>query len=69
MLIVGGIGTTSGPILGTLVFVALPELLRVAKLYRLVLLGLIIVVTVLFVPKGLAGLFGRLVAARPRRGD
>jgi branched-chain amino acid transport system permease protein len=68
MLIVGGIGTTSGPILGTLVFVALPELLRVARLYRLVLLGLIIVVTVLFVPKGLAGLFGRLVASRRRRG-
>ncbi|HWX28466.1 MAG TPA: branched-chain amino acid ABC transporter permease [Steroidobacteraceae bacterium] len=68
MLIVGGIGTTSGPIIGTLVFVGLPELLRVAKLYRLVVLGLIIVVTVLFVPKGLAGLFGRMIPTGPQRG-
>lgn len=68
MLIVGGMGTASGPILGTLVFMALPELLRVAKLYRLVILGLIIVVVVLFAPKGIAGLIDRLVPAKRKRG-
>jgi branched-chain amino acid transport system permease protein len=60
MLIVGGLGTASGPILGTLVFVGLPELLRVVKTYRLVLLGFIIVGTVLFSPKGLSGALTRL---------
>jgi branched-chain amino acid transport system permease protein len=65
-LIVGGMGTTSGPILGTLVFAGLPELLRVAKTWRLALLGVIIIATVLFAPKGLAGLFAPRTGA-PRR--
>ena len=55
ILIVGGIGTVAGPILGTLVFFGIPEMLRVARLYRLVVLGLVIVVVVLFMPKGIAG--------------
>jgi branched-chain amino acid transport system permease protein len=56
MLIVGGIGTLSGPIVGTLIFFAVPELLRVAKFYRLVILGAVIVVMVLFMPQGVMGL-------------
>ena len=55
ILIVGGIGTVAGPIVGTLVFFGFPEMLRVASLYRLVALGLVIVVVVLFMPKGIAG--------------
>ena len=55
ILIVGGIGTVAGPILGTLVFFGIPEMLRMARLYRLVVLGLVIVVVVLFMPKGIAG--------------
>jgi branched-chain amino acid transport system permease protein len=55
VLILGGIGTVAGPIVGTLVFFGLPELLRVARLYRLVILGVVIVLVVLFMPKGVAG--------------
>lgn len=55
VLIVGGIGTLAGPIIGTLVFYGIPELLRVAKLYRLVVLGVVIVLVVLFMPRGIAG--------------
>jgi branched-chain amino acid transport system permease protein len=54
----GGIGTLAGPIIGTLVFFGIPEMLRVARLYRLVLLGVIIVVVVLLMPKGIAGVLG-----------
>lgn len=68
MLIVGGLGTTSGPILGTLIFVGLPEFLRVAKNYRLVLLGVIIVVMALYSPKGIAGAIDRLMTGARRRG-
>lgn len=68
MLIVGGLGTTSGPILGTLIFVGLPEFLRVAKNYRLVLLGVIIVVMALYSPKGIVGAITRLVTGARRRG-
>jgi ABC-type branched-subunit amino acid transport system permease subunit len=55
-LILGGIGTLSGPIIGTLVFFGIPELLRVAQLYRLVILGAVIIVGVLLMPQGIAGL-------------
>lgn len=55
MLIVGGIGTVLGPIVGLLIFLGLPEVLRIAKLYRLVILGVVIVLSVLFMPKGIVG--------------
>jgi branched-chain amino acid transport system permease protein len=56
VLILGGIGTLSGPLIGTLVFFGIPELLRVAQLYRLVILGAVIILGVLFMPQGIAGL-------------
>lgn len=55
VLMVGGIGTVAGPIVGTLVFFGIPEALRVARLLRLVVLGVVIVLVVLFMPKGIAG--------------
>ena len=55
VLILGGIGTVSGPIIGTIIFFGIPEMLRVARLYRLVVLGVVIVVVVLFMPKGIGG--------------
>ncbi len=55
VLILGGIGTVAGPIIGTIIFFGIPEMLRVARLYRLVILGIIIVLVVLFMPKGIAG--------------
>jgi branched-chain amino acid transport system permease protein len=62
VLMVGGIGTVSGPIIGTIIFLGIPEMLRVARLYRLVVLGLVIVVVVLFMPKGIAGVVRDRVA-------
>lgn len=55
VLILGGMGTVAGPIIGTFLFFGIPEMLRVARLYRLVVLGLIIVVVALFLPQGIGG--------------
>jgi branched-chain amino acid transport system permease protein len=55
ILIVGGVGTLPGPVIGTLIFFGLPEFFHVARLYRLVSLGVVIVLVVLFMPKGIAG--------------
>ncbi|PHP64598.1 branched-chain amino acid ABC transporter permease [Zhengella mangrovi] len=55
VLILGGIGTFSGPLIGTLIFYGLPEFLRIASFYRLVILGVLIILVVLLVPKGIAG--------------
>lgn len=62
VLMVGGIGTVAGPVIGTLIFLGIPELLRVARLWRLVVLGLIIVVVVLFLPQGIAGVLREKLA-------
>jgi branched-chain amino acid transport system permease protein len=67
VLILGGIGTMSGPIIGTIIFFGIPEMLRVARLYRLVVLGVIIVVVVLVMPQGIGGVL-RQRMARWKRG-
>lgn len=56
MVIVGGAGYLAGPVLGALVFVALPEYLRVAAELRLVIFGVLLVLITLFAPRGLAGM-------------
>jgi branched-chain amino acid transport system permease protein len=68
VLILGGIGTVAGPIIGTIIFFGIPEMLRVARLYRLVVLGVVIVVVVLFMPKGIGGVL-RDRLARWKRGQ
>jgi branched-chain amino acid transport system permease protein len=64
MLIVGGVGTMGGPIAGMLIFLALPEVLRVAQNFRLVILGVVIVFVVLYMPAGIIGLAQRLLKRR-----
>lgn len=55
MVLLGGVQTVSGPILGAIVYAGLQEqLARVTELWRL-LLGLVILALVLFFPRGLAG--------------
>jgi branched-chain amino acid transport system permease protein len=55
MVLLGGVQTLSGPIIGALAFTGLQEqLVRLTDLWRLVL-GSVIVALVLFFPQGLAG--------------
>ena len=55
MMVVGGIGTIRGPILGALIMAALPELLRPLANYRLLFYGGLIVLMTRFQPQGLFG--------------
>ena len=52
-LLFGGMQTMWGPVLGAILLTALPEALRFAKEYRLIVYGLIIVLVVLKRPQGL----------------
>lgn len=61
IVIVGGAGFLSGPALGALLFVGLPEYLRVAQQLRLVLFGIVLLLITLFAPNGLAGLAARVL--------
>jgi branched-chain amino acid transport system permease protein len=51
--LLGGIGSPFGPVAGAAVLTLLPELLRPLHDFRLMMNGLIIVIVVLFMPKGL----------------
>jgi branched-chain amino acid transport system permease protein len=70
MTILGGINGLAGPVLGSAILTVLPELLRSFKDFRLVVNGFILVVIVLFLPKGiwdparLRRWFGRRPAGR-----
>jgi len=77
MMVVGGIGTIRGPILGAVLMAALPELLRPLANYRLLFYGGLIVFMTRFQPQGLVGenafiikkLFGRDIRALFSRND
>jgi branched-chain amino acid transport system permease protein len=53
MVILGGMGSVAGVLLGATIIVALPELFRDLALYRLLAFGLILMVLMIFRPQGL----------------
>ncbi|MBC7444036.1 MAG: branched-chain amino acid ABC transporter permease [Polaromonas sp.] len=53
MAILGGIGELTGPVVGAVILTLLPELLRSFKDFRLVVNGFILVLIVLFLPRGI----------------
>jgi len=65
MLFVGGIGTTLGPVVGALVIGSLPEVLSGFKDYRELIYAAVLIVILLFAPRGVLGLVVRRPAARP----
>jgi len=58
MLIVGGMGSFAGPIIGAVSLVILPEVFRFLAEYRGVVYGLIMIAAILFRPEGIAGVPG-----------
>lgn len=65
MVVIGGVGSAGGAVLGAAVVVLLPEWLRLVGDYRLLVFGGTVVILMLFGSGGLAGLFEAL--RRPRR--
>lgn len=55
MVILGGIGSIAGVIIGSVILVLLPEILREVQLYRMLLLGAGLVLLMVFRPQGLFG--------------
>ena len=56
MALVGGLGTFSGPLIGALLLTVMGEWLRDVGQYRLLVYGAMIVLIVMFLPKGLTTL-------------
>jgi branched-chain amino acid transport system permease protein len=55
MVVLGGLGSITGSIIGATVVVILPELLRAIRDYQELIYGVLIVIFVLFAPEGLYG--------------
>jgi branched-chain amino acid transport system permease protein len=60
MLFLGGIGTIYGPILGAIFLKLLPEITYLVQDYELLLNGIILIIVLVFMPKGIYGIFTTL---------
>jgi branched-chain amino acid transport system permease protein len=67
MVILGGSGYLVGPIVGAIVFVALPEFLRVAAELRLIFFGVVLLLLARFAPSGICGLVETAWKKVPKR--
>jgi branched-chain amino acid transport system permease protein len=57
IVIIGGLGTVEGPILGAVIFVLLQQFLSEYVGFNLIILGAITILTIFFAPKGIIGTF------------
>ncbi|MGH6921964.1 MAG: branched-chain amino acid ABC transporter permease [Geminicoccaceae bacterium] len=64
MVVVGGIGHIWGGVIGAVLVTIVYDLTRDYYQYQLIIFGLIIVLTVSYMPKGIGGLIDRSIATR-----
>ncbi|HEU4439158.1 MAG TPA: branched-chain amino acid ABC transporter permease [Methylomirabilota bacterium] len=62
MIFLGGVGSLRGVLVGAAAFTALPEVLRMAPTWRMVIYGILLLVIVIRAPDGLEGLLARRAA-------
>ncbi|MBN1101824.1 MAG: branched-chain amino acid ABC transporter permease [Deltaproteobacteria bacterium] len=55
IVIIGGIGTLEGPVIGAIIFVVLQQFLSEYVGYNLIILGAITIVVIFLAPRGIAG--------------
>jgi branched-chain amino acid transport system permease protein len=67
MLLVGGVGTIAGAVVGAVLLTILPEILRFTREYYMAIYGAGILVLLILLPDGLAGLGRRWLRTRDSR--
>jgi branched-chain amino acid transport system permease protein len=67
MVVFGGMASTYGAVAGAAVLTTLPQLLTVFKEYEMVLLGAVMMLTMIFMPRGLVPTLGEALAALRRK--
>lgn len=67
MVVIGGIGTLAGPLIGAVFLIYVPELLSFTRELRPVMIGALLIVMTMFMPGGILGLFRPLRGIRLRR--
>jgi branched-chain amino acid transport system permease protein len=58
MIVVGGMGTITGPVVGAVLLVIFPEIFRFLLEYRMIAYGALLIIVLLFRPEGLLGVPG-----------
>lgn len=74
MIVIGGLGSLAGPVVGAVIVVGLPEYLRDAERFAVLIYGLLLLSVVMIAPRGVVGLLrsgaSALVrAVRGRKGE
>jgi branched-chain amino acid transport system permease protein len=69
MVVFGGMASTFGAVVGAAVLTTLPQLLTVLKEYEMVALGAVMMLTMIFMPRGLVPTLESLLAAARRKPD
>jgi branched-chain amino acid transport system permease protein len=69
MVIVGGMGTLLGPVIGAILLTFIPELLHAIKDYRMILYGLMLMVVIIYLPHGLAGVWQNISNRFSKKGE
>lgn len=67
MIVLGGLGSLLGAIIGAAIFTVLPELLRRFEQMQELVYGVLLLMAVVFMPRGIAGFLQRIWAAMPAR--
>jgi branched-chain amino acid transport system permease protein len=67
MVVVGGMGTIIGPIIGSIFLVILPEFLRGLAKYQMLIYGLMLMLCMSFIPYGLMSFFEKGLSKLQRR--
>src|SRR5213594_601382 len=67
IVFLGGVGSLRGVLVGAVLFTALPEALRLAPTWRLVIYGALLLLVVVRSPEGIESLLRRASGARPGR--
>jgi branched-chain amino acid transport system permease protein len=59
-IVIGGVGTLYGPLIGAFILTFLMESLRFLEMFRNIVFGLLMILILIFMPKGLIMLFNRV---------
>jgi len=68
MVVVGGVGTLIGPIIGAIFLTYIPEALAFASHFRPILMGSVLILVTLFAPQGIVGIARSLLSGRALTG-
>ncbi|TKD71296.1 branched-chain amino acid ABC transporter permease [Pseudalkalibacillus hwajinpoensis] len=66
-LLVGGIGTLAGPLVGTLIVISLTQSLQFLEEYRMLIFGPVVVLLVLYYPRGITGSIETFIQKRKQQ--